>query len=69
MKMYYYYLTGGLLIKTEQYIVFTQEGYSIDKQAVTPEESCIIAEINYKGWNKYTDLIFKSSDIIASWEE
>ncbi len=72
MKKYHYQLTTGAIVVTEQEITFTAQGYSIDNQASTPEESILNGKLllpaGYVNRDIH-DLVFQSKDIVLSWIE
>lgn len=72
MKQYAIQLNTGVIFKTSQEIVYTQEGYAIDRQAVTPDDYPINGRL-YVGNDflgiEVTDMVFNSSNVVASWYE
>jgi hypothetical protein len=72
MKKYFFQLQQGAVFCTEQQVVFTRDGYAIDKQAVTDEESNLCGQLQLTSSNavkNVSNMEFKASVIIASWEE
>lgn len=72
MKQYCFQLTTGVIFRTTQDIVYNQEGYSIDRQAVTTEESFISGIISVPCRAQpinVADMVFSSSAIVATWIE
>lgn len=72
MKQYCFQLSTGVIFRTSQYVVYDYKGYCIDKQAVTPEESNIAGELSIPGIAQprdVTNMVFRSKEIVAEWEE
>lgn len=72
MKTYCIMFSTGVVLRTTQEIVYSSKGYSIDKQAVVTEDSCINGTL-HQGIDgkalKIHDIVFRSKDIIAEWIE
>ena len=72
MKQYCFQLSTGVIFRTTTDIVYNQAGYSIDRQAVTTEDSLIDGEICIPGIAQpipAKDMVFSSSAVVATWIE
>ena len=72
MKQYCFQLSTGVIFRTTTDIVYNQAGYSIDRQAVTTEDSLIDGEICIPGIAQpisVKDMVFSSSAVVATWIE
>lgn len=72
MKQYCFQLSTGVIFRTTTDIVYNQAGYSIDRQAVTTEESIIDGDLYIPGSSgaiHVKDMVFSASSIVATWIE
>ena len=72
MTKYFFQLEGGAVFSTTQQVLFTRDGYAIDKQAVTDEESNLYGQLQLSKElivKNVSNIVFKACVIIASWEE